>query len=117
MYAIATVMYGIPLCSETKSQSQLSADLMEVIEDGGDEAGFHISYRGSGGDVPAAFGIELDSFDEACALVEVSDLKLEPTKKQIDEFNKMFNSLDENMQKEITKFGGKPRVFFLWESS
>lgn len=113
MYAIATVFYGLPLNSNDTEIAK-SPLLEENIED--ESAGFNRLYSGGSNCEPTAFGIELSEFDEGCHHVELSDLKLEPTKAQYDEFTKLYNALEPELQEEL-KVYGEPRVFILWSTS
>ena len=110
-YAIFTVMYGVPLSSDTTSRSELIEDLIEI-----DPTGLHAMYSGCASENPAGFGVVLDAFDEAGHHVELSALKLIPTAEQIEEYNHLFSTLSEEFQGAVKEYGN-PRVFFLISTS
>ena len=115
MYAIANIIYGIPLISNEIPSIELSDELKEIIEDD-DTDGILSFYSGSGDNTPAAFGILLGQFDEACAYTDISKLKLTPIKEDIDQFEMLFNNLSNSLKIEIASIS-KPFVFFLWSNS
>lgn len=112
MYCIFTVVYGIPCHTNDydHTRSELVEEHIEIETDG-----FFSVYSGNGGQQPAAFGIIIGSFNEACHHVELSTI---PTVSagQIEEFNKLYNALDHEVQAELFRYG-PPRVFFLAGSS
>lgn len=109
MYAIAQVIYGIPL--------EKPKGILEDLVDADDrDTGFLTYYSGGGDATPAAFGVELDTFDEACFHLEVSKLRLEPTKAQVAKYNRLFKALDPEVQ-EALQLIGKPRAIILWTTS
>lgn len=116
-YAIGNVIYGIPLGTNRYNptgESEWSEELSIAIED--ELTGFLQYYSGSG-DVPAAFGVELCEFDEACYFVDITGLTLRPTIEQQAEVERAFNALPISLREEIiTKFG-TPRTFILWSTS
>lgn len=124
MYAIATVIYGIPLLNNKKSdREQRSLELQRLIgvrvddEDDFDydevdaPDGFFIEEYGSG------FGIQMGEFDEGCHHVDASSLKLIPTDAQVKKYNKLFSKLPLSIQQELTTKFGQPRTYFLWGHS
>jgi hypothetical protein len=115
MYAIAQVIYGIPLNSNNYFEdNRQSADLDLALENA--DPGF-LRYYSGGADVPpSAFGIELSSFDEACHHVDLSSLVLEPTDAQHSEFAHLLEALEPALREEVLSYG-EPRVFFLWSTS
>lgn len=115
MYAIVNVVYGVPLHSVLGLDDSWSEELEELIES--QEEGFLTPYSGSGDEMPAAFGVSIGEFDEACHHVELSKLRLKPTNTEDEEFTKLWERLEPVIQKEITDKFGEPRVFFLWSTS
>ena len=115
MYAISQVIYGYPLVSNDK-ELDLSEELCELVWSDAEEDGWLHYYSGSATDEPAAFGIEIDEFDEACAYVDTRKLKMTPTQADIDKFNELFDKLEPEIQEELRQFG-EPFVFFLWSTS
>lgn len=113
-YACASVVYGYPLVSND-GDVEYSADLEDLIESG--EDGFLSFYSGSADQMPAAFGVEMDEFDEACAYIDARDMQLEPTDEQKEELKAMFDALDPAIQSEIQSICAEPFVFILWSSS
>lgn len=112
MYAIANVIYGVPL---TRGYLAELADDMnnEGVQDSND--GYLKYYSGNSDYVPAAFGVELCSFDEATDYLEVEKLKLEPTDEDKKEFNRLLLELDEPFRNIIER--ETPSVFILWSTS
>ena len=108
-YACFTVMYGIPL----HSNQERTAEVEELIEN---LEGMFSPYSGSADESPAAFGIKLDGFDECSPFIDLAQLTLVPTPAQLDEFQKVWASLEPEEQKLISQFG-EPRVFFLTSTS
>lgn len=113
-YACASVVYGYPLVSND-GDVEYSADLEDLLESG--EDGFLSFYSGSADQMPAAFGVEMDGFDEACAYVDARDMRMEPTDEQKEELKAMFDALDPAIQTEIQSICAEPFVFILWSSS
>ena len=120
MYAIAEIVYGIPL--NTNKGSEKWSEELELALDNEEFDGLMTFY--SGGDCPPAmFGVVLGEFDEACHHVDLDSLKLKPTTEDIMEYHRMFEALPETLQQEIVmKYGkpkgcGEPWVFFLWSTS
>lgn len=107
MYAIAQVIYGIPL---------ESPDLILEESLAGEEPGFLEYYSGSG-DTPAAFGVEIDSFDECCHHIFVRDLKLTPTAQQEAEYRDLWDQQPQEIQEALCKIAAEPEVFILWSTS
>jgi hypothetical protein len=117
MYAIGHIIYGLPLkaadCRE--ADPEWSEELEEAMDDY--EDGFHTPYSGSG-ENPAAFGVQLAMFDEACHHINLTDLVLTPTEEQKAEYARLFAGLTPDLQKELSaKSYGEPRVFILWATS
>jgi len=120
-YAIAHIVYGIPLQPATGYlKRKWSEELEELIEAADDDEvdGFVLPYSGSSDSQQAAFGILLGEFDEACHHIELSELRLTPTEVEVNLFQKNFNNLTETIQEELSgeKYG-VPRVFILWGTS
>jgi len=115
MYAICTVVYGIPLNSND-ANIDWSEELENALDDDQYE-GLETRYSGAGDCTPAFFGVELSEFNEACHHVEVSKLKLEPKQKDLDQYKLMYDQLPQTLQQEITSKYGQPRTFFLWSTS
>lgn len=113
-YACASVIYGYPLVSNDKDVDYTD-DLMDLIDSG--EDGFLSFYSGSADQAPAAFGVEMDGFDEACAYVDARDLRMQPTDEQKEELKTMFDALDPAIQTEIQSICAEPFVFILWSTS
>ena len=118
MFAISEVIYGIPLVSNDAIVTY-SEELENFIdEEWTAESGvsFLSFYSGSGDQSPAAFGIQLDQFDEGCSYVNISDLTLIPSQEHVSQFKEAFEELSDDLKAELSKFEG-PRVFFLWSTS
>lgn len=113
-YACASIVYGYPLVSN-KKYVEHSEDLEDLIESG--ENGFLSFYSGSADQMPAAFGVKMGRFNEACAYVDVRGMTLEPTDAQKAEVETMFNALDPVIQTEIQSICAEPFVFILWSTS
>lgn len=113
-YACASVIYGYPLVSND-GDVEYSDDLMDLIDSG--EDGFLSFYSGSADQAPAAFGVEMDGFDEACAYVDGRDLRMQPTDDQKEQLKAMFDALDPAIQTEIQSICAEPFVFILWSTS
>lgn len=113
-YACASVVYGYPLVSNN-GYVDYSENLMDLIDRG--DNGFLSFYSGSADQAPAAFGVDMDGFDEACAYVDARDMRMEPTDAQKDELNALFDALDPAIQTEIQSICGEPFVFILWSTS
>lgn len=132
MYAIVNIIYGVPLMGrETRKRTTRGIEVdeplcLEVARDYPSDKGFISYYSGNADETPMAFGIDLDSFDEASGgFNNLSSLKIEPTPEQKEEYQRLFDNLkqmeadDEELKgiiEEIQK-RGDPRVFFLWSTS
>jgi hypothetical protein len=110
--AILNVVYGIPLCGKFGGKIRMSEELEEAIEN--EEGGFR-QYYSAYDESPAAFGIELCSIHES-GVVEVGDIRLEPTAEEFGKFVSEWNKLEESLQAELAKLGS-PRVFAIWSNS
>lgn len=113
-YACASVVYGYPLVSN-KKYVEYSEDLETLIDNR--DNGFLGFYSGSADQTPAAFGVKMDGFNEACAYIDVRGMQFEPTDAQKAEVETMFNALDPAIQTEIQSICAEPFVFILWSSS
>lgn len=113
MYAIANIIYGIPLISNDPDFSR-SDDLQEFIDEEGD--GVQSLYSGAGGEQPAAFGVLIGEFDEACAFVEQSVYSASPSAEHVAEFNRLWANLSEEDRALMEPYGA-PRTFLLWSTS
>lgn len=119
MYAIANVIYGIPLEIEFKyyySDVKNDENHVRVLENHfkNQTPGF-LQYYSGGGPTPLAFGVEIDRFDE-CYNVKVSELNLIPSEEVKQKYQEMFEELDIDTQQELKTFG-EPEVIFLWSTS
>ena len=112
MYSIGKIIYGIPLVN---GQADRSEALDEFVED--ESLGVLTYYSGSADETPAAFGVELGSFDAIEGAMDMAQLALEPTTNQIVKFGNLWSSLDPTLQAEINKVYGQPRTFVLWTTS
>lgn len=130
MYAICDIIYGLPLCIDTDNGGRTEL-IDECIDYGGWDrdddfpkansegtvAGFYSPYSGGGSISPGAFGIILDRFDEGSHHVEISPgIELTPNQSQIDEYNKVWKNLPDDVKSDLGVFG-EPRVFLLWSTS
>ena len=79
MYSITDVIYGIPLTEE------LSLFFHEMDCEP-ENVGFETLYTGSGDFPPGYLGVSLDGWDECSAYRKASDLKMQPTQQQKDEY-------------------------------
>jgi hypothetical protein len=112
-YAIFSPIYGVPLKS-TRGKSNLSDELKDMVES--EAAGIIAKYSGSG-DMPLAFGVDLDAdFDECTHHLELSKLKLTASLDQVKKFDDLFAGLTQELKDEILTYG-PPRVFILVSSS
>jgi hypothetical protein len=111
-YAIGNIIYGIPLDLD---EEDLPEDhiLREAVD--GEYDGF-LSYYSGSGDIPAAFGVEIDSFDECCFSIDISSLRLAPTDAQLRQYERLLEHVDQEVKAELEKFG-EPRTFILWSTS
>jgi len=107
-YAIANVIYGVPLTRDEILEKVSIDDL-----DGQD--GF-LSYYSGGADVqPMAFGVALSEFDEATDYVDMRTLQIMPTGADLDQYQRCLDQL-EDPEKSILA-AEKPFVFILWSTS
>lgn len=113
MYTIFKVVYGVPL-NKNDTKTKWSKELEDALDNQAE--GFLTYYSGAGDTVPAAFGIELDEFDDACHHVELLELITKPAWPQWQLYGELFAQQTPKMQKEIAKYG-QPRVFFLFTTS
>jgi len=114
-YAIAQVIYGLPLNTNRSDDEPWSEELEDQLDEG--KNGFLKYYSANSDVIPAAFGIELCEFDEGCDHVDISDLKLEPTEDQKSKYQELLEMLPDDLLKEVTKRYSVPRTFILWSSS
>lgn len=121
MYTIFKIIYGVPLNTNWGEHTKWSQELQVAIAN--QNSGFLTYYSGAGPCIPAAFGIELGQFDDACHHVELFDLKFEATDQQRYDFQDYFHRLSPKLQKEVERLGKYenqlfvPRVFFLFTTS
>ncbi len=114
-YAIFTPIYGIPLINKSGKDSEniLSEEMSRLLES--ETPGFIMEYGSSESSI--AFGIKIGKeFNECYNHVELSELVLMVNQKQTDKFDKLYNSLSEEIKEEMKVFG-KPRIFYLCSSS
>lgn len=114
-YAIAHVIYGIPL-TPNAGEAAVSRALRKAGRRPDEGRGFLGYYSGSADEHPAAFGVKLDDFDEACAYTELSQLCLTPTPAQLATYQGLLAQLNEGLRTDLLALGA-PRVFFLWGTS
>ena len=115
MYAIAQIIYGLPLvANDGETSPRDTAAIAQAIEDEAD--GFLSYYSGAGDESPAAFGVELGEFDECCAYLNVADLPLLPTAEQKEQYNRILAASTADIKAALATLG-TPRVFFLWSTS
>tara|TARA_R110000868_G_scaffold324272_5_gene585169 strand:- start:757 stop:1104 length:348 start_codon:yes stop_codon:yes gene_type:complete len=113
-YAIAHVIYGIPLNSND-DEVKKSDELEDLIED--EPEGMLGYYSGSAPWIPTAFGVELHEFDECNHHIDLDTINLQPTAEQLAQFNTEWANLPAEIKEEIIKSYGLPRVFLLWSTS
>ena len=114
MYAIAQVIYGIPLNSNDNENLDPTGVLTEAVEY--EESGY-LEYYNGGSDVPPrAFGVEISEFDECCHHIPLQDLRLRPTVDHLDQYQKLWNQQSPECQEALKKIG-EPQVFILWTTS
>jgi len=112
--AILNVVYGIPFCGKFGNKRfAISDDLEQYIED--EDGGFIRFYDAYGDRFLVVFGVLLACHDEG-ALLEVNELRLEPTPEEFGQFVSEWENLEEPMKIEVAKFG-EPRVFMIWSNS
>lgn len=114
MYAIARIIYGVPLVSNDDTPLELPASVSEAVED--EEEGFLTYYSGSSDEPPAAFGVELGEFDEACAFVKPADLPLTPTAHHVAQYEALLATQPPERKACLAALGA-PQVLFLWSTS
>src|SRR5688572_13612524 len=114
-YAIAYVIYGVPLTDKI-------AKVIEEWEDEGDEryyndddteCGFYRDLYRSDGFKPGYCGILLGEFDEACDFVDVAKLPPKPSKAQMAVAKAMVKGLDPHLLKMCEPVG----LYYVWGSS
>lgn len=110
-YACFSVIYGVPLMPKSKRRT---VELEDFIEDRA--PGVIKEYSGSSNPIPAAFGIELDSFDECAPYIDIDSLSLKPTAEHLAKYSALVSALTEEEQDLLKPFG-EPRVFFLTSTS
>ena len=115
-YAIGNIIFGIPLELDVDCEDGTYDLLNDALENFGEADGFHTFYSGMADAVPAAFGVVLDCFDEACFSIDIHSLKLEPSDAQRRQFYELWSHLEPDVQAAIEKFG-TPRSFILWSTS
>lgn len=89
-----------------------------MVESG--KKGFIHLYSGSSDEMPSAFGVTLASVDEVCHHIELggpSALPIAAEASQRELFDRQFAALPGEVQAEITKLYGHPRIFMLWSTS
>ena len=112
--AILNVVYGIPFCGKFgQKRFAISDDLEQLIED--EDGGFIRYYDAYGDRFLVVFGVELCNHGEG-GLLEVNELRFEPTPEEFARFVSEWSNLEEAMQIEISKCG-EPRVFMIWSNS
>lgn len=116
MYAMAHMIYGYPLVTNDQEPSPRAR--LPRVDDALDEemAGFLTYYSGAADETPAAFGIRLGRFDEACAFVPIAEIPLAPTEDQRTEFQRLLEALPSDLQGDLRGLG-EPSVFLLWATS
>jgi hypothetical protein len=102
MYAILTVIYGVPWTAE------LAAKEYEP-----DEFGFETKYSGSATFFPAFLGEELWETDETTNFFALTDVLIEPTDEQREKVNAAVAALPDEIRKELPPVG----VYFIWSTS
>lgn len=112
-YAIAYVVYGVPLHDADDNDAENS----EAIDNWLEEFNPMILTPYSGCGNPLAFGVTLDEVNECCHHVEINNLRLTPTPEEVAQVEKEFYALSDEIKEEITTKFGKPRVFILWGTS
>ena len=114
MYAICSIIYGIPITEE----------LYPVIKDENDElfkkypdlpemAGFETMYSGGSNIQPGYLGVELDEFDECCDAMAVSSLRMKPTQEELEKVAAMVKDLPQ----EVIDVALPVDVYFVWSTS
>ncbi len=88
-YAIANVIYGIPLTEEIHKA---------IKEEEPEDLGFEVMYSGSAQYTPGFCGVRLCGFDE-CGDIAVKDLAFEPTREQRAEAEVKIAELPEYIRK------------------
>lgn len=116
MYAIAHIIYGIPLNSNDNVIEV--SDVLEMIIEDDETDGIISYYRGSGEDLhPQAFGVGVCEFDECNHHIDLSTLNFTPTNEQRWKFQDLYNALPIEIRTEMVSKFGPPRTFLLWSSS
>ena len=105
-YAIANVIYGVPL---TKEIHLALADADEDFE----TAGFTPYYSGGGSYAPGFCGVELGDFDECGGHILFSSLKYAPTPEQKAEAETRLAELPEYIRKVCLPVD----TYIVWSSS
>lgn len=112
-YCIMNVMYGYPLRKDD-DYGDLPEELQAAVEE--EVEGFTSYYSGSG-EMPVAFAVALDDFDEATAYVDVNQIQMSPTKAQEKELQENFDALPPELKVLVTRVVERPIVFILPSSS
>jgi hypothetical protein len=113
-YAIATIIYGIPL-DTYDADVTISEELSNLIED--QEGGFICLYRGNSDGPGQAFGIEVSEFDECNHHIDIKDLTFQPSLEQVKKLSDLLDALPNHIVDEMAKTFGPARTFLLWSSS
>lgn len=124
-YVIANLIYGIPLLQDIDLPFPLEdnkcfpnyederTEILTTFMDKYDSPGLICNYSGNSDTKPGAFGVLVGSSD-------VNDLffnfKIGIDQSTKNSFNKLWNTLPENIKVEIKKYG-EPRLFVLWSTS
>ena len=112
-YAIANIIYGVPL-------NEAGNNLMNKWADEGDErffeeddaCGFTMLYNGSA-DYAGYCGVNLMQFDECEDFRPVSSLNVQPTQEQIDEANSKIAKLHPDLKAILPEIG----TYLVWSTS
>lgn len=114
MYAIANVIYGIPITDEIHNAiNSEECDQTEDYPPDEEELGFTITYSGSSHRSVGWLGFSLGEFDECCDFPLSDILNLRPTPEQIIEVNKLISQLPANVQ-AVAK---TPDIYVVWSTS
>lgn len=117
MYAIANVIYGIPLTDKIYDfiHSEENVDAEELTDYGPDEEelGFTTPYHGGSNRTVGWLGVSLTEFDE-CSDFPLSDItNVKPTEEQIAEVKDKISKLP----KEILDIALPTDIYVVWSTS
>ena len=108
-YAMCDIIFGIPLTEA------ICADVDDLEYDSGDPEGFgFVGLYTAGGPGAGYCGVKLCRIDE-CNNEKASELKMEPTDADRQEFARLWKAVPEDIREVIPD--STPTVWLVWHSS